>query len=141
MANTFSIEANGFLNSTPVSLANGAVVGGNLRRHRATINLASQPSGDTITLTRLAPGTAFAFGVLSSSVSLGSATIAIGISGNAGKYRADAVHTATVPTLFGVATTVDDAPLADSEVVILTISTAALPSSGVLVVDFFTSGT
>lgn len=141
MANTFSTEANGFLNSTPVSLASGAVVGGNLRRHRATITLASQASGDTITLTRLPPGSAFAFGMLSASVSLGTATIAIGIAGNAGKYRADAVHTATVPTTFGVATTVDDAPLADAETVILTISTAALPSSGTLVVDFYTSGT
>ena len=141
MSNAFSSEANGYLNTTPPSLAAGAVVGGNLRRYRATVTLASQASGSAVTLCRLPAGVAFAFGVLTGSVSLGTATVSIGPASSAAKYRADAVHTATAPTLFGLASAVDDAPLAAEETVLLTIATAALPSSGTLVVDIYASGT
>lgn len=141
MANTFSSEANGYLNTTPPSLAAGALVGGNLRRYRAKITLASQASGDTITLAKVPAGAAFAYGVLSASASLSSSTISIGTAASSAKYRADAVHTATVPTFFGVAAAVAADPLTAEETVILTIGTAALPSSGTLVVDLYFSGT
>ena len=142
MANTFSAEANKYLNSVPVQLADGAAHGGNLRRYRATIALASQASADTITLAKPPAGGAFAYGVLTSTVSLGTSTVAIGVAGTPGKFRAAAVFTAVdTPTLFGIASAVDDAPLSAAETVILTIGVAALPAAGTLIVDLYYSAT
>lgn len=142
MAQTYSTEAALYLNSTPAQMANGAVVGGRLRRYRATIALAGQVPGDTIVLNKLPAGSAFSHGMLTSSASLGSATVAVGIAGDAGKYRAAAVFTAAdTPTAFGKASAVDDEPLAADETVILTIGAAALPASGTLVVDLYAAGT
>jgi hypothetical protein len=139
MAQTYASEVSG-LSTTPTTMANGAVVGGRLRRFRATITLASQADGDTVVLASVPAGYAFAYGVINASATLGStATVAIGISGTAGKYRAAAVFTAAAPTLFGVSTAVDDAPLSAAETVILTVGAAALPSSGTCIVDLYFS--
>lgn len=138
MANTYASEVSG-LGTIPETNANGAVQGGRLRRFRATITLASQADGDTITLAKVPAGYAFAYGVINASATLGSSTVAIGVAGTAGKYRASATFTAAAPTLFGVVGAVDDAPLTASETVILTNTTAALPSSGTLVVDLYYS--
>ena len=138
MANTYASEVAG-LGTVPETNANGAVQGGRLRRFRATITLASQADGDTVTLARVPAGYAFAYGIINASATLGSSTVAIGVAGAAGKYRASAVFTAAAPTLFGVVGAVDDAPLTSGETVILTNTTAALPSSGTLVVDLFYS--
>lgn len=138
MANTYASEVAG-LETVPVTNSNGAVQGGRLRRFRATITLASQADGDTIVLASVPAGYAFAYGILNASATLGSSTIAIGVSGTAAKYRASAVFTAAAPTLFGVSTAVDDAPLTAGETVILTNTTAALPSSGTLIVDLYYS--
>lgn len=138
MANTYASEVSG-LGTIPETNANGAVQGGRLRRFRATITLASQADGDTVTLARVPAGYAFAYGIINASATLGSSTVAIGTASSAGKYRASAVFTAAAPTLFGVVGAVDDAPLSNAETVILTNTTAALPSSGTLVVDLFFS--
>ncbi len=138
MPNTYATEVAG-LGTIPETNANGAVQGGRLRRFRATITLASQADGDTVTLARVPAGYAFAYGIINASATLGSSTVAIGTASSAGKYRASAVFTAAAPTLFGVVGAVDDAPLSDAETVILTNTTAALPSSGTLVVDLFFS--
>lgn len=138
MAQTYATEVAG-LGTTPVTNSNGAVQGGRIRRFRATIALASQADGDTVVLAQVPAGYAFAYGILNASATLGSSTIAIGIAGTAAKYRAAAVFTAAAPTLFGVSTAVDDAPLAAQEVVILTNTTAALPGSGTLIVDLYFS--
>ena len=138
MAQTFATEVAG-LNTTPISNSNGAVQGGRIRRFRATITLASQADGDTVVLAQIPAGYAFAYGILNASATLGSSTIAIGVAGTAAKYRAAAVFTAAAPTLFGVSTAVDDAPLSAAETVILTNTTAALPSSGTLIVDLYFS--
>lgn len=138
MAETYASEVAG-LGSVPVTNSNGAVQGGRLRRFRSTITLASQADGDTIVLASVPAGYAFAYGILNASATLGSSTIAIGVSGTAAKYRASAVFTAAAPTLFGVSTAVDDAPLTAGETVILTNTTAALPSSGTLIVDLYYS--
>lgn len=139
MPETFATEVAG-LDTVPSTKSNGAVHNARLRRFRATITLASQADGDTIVLADVPAGYAFAFGVLNASATLGASTIAIGISGTAGKYRASAVFTAAAPTLFGVVGAVDDSPLTAKERVILTNTTAALPSSGTLVVDLYFSG-
>lgn len=141
MPNTFSAEATSYLNTVPTAMANGGVSGGRVRRWRATITLASQADGDTVTLFQVPAGMTFCYGVLLGSATLGTSTIAIGVSGTAGKYRAAATHTATTATLFGISSAADDVPLAAAETVILTNTTAALPASGTLVVDMYFSGT
>lgn len=131
----------------------GSVFGGRMRRYRAILTLAAQ-DGVSIDLgMRIPPGHVFAFGVLSGSVSLGSSTLAIGISGATGKYRAAATHTATTATMFGVsaavaATThtsseIGSSPLGEgtNEDILATVATAALPGSGTLVIDMYFSAT
>lgn len=138
MAQTYASEVAG-LGTTPTTNSNGAVQGGRVRRFRATIALASQADGDTVVLAQVPAGYAFAYGIINASATLGSSTVAIGVSGTPAKYRAAATFTAAAPTLFGVSTGVDDAPLTAQETVILTNTTAALPSSGTLIVDLYFS--
>jgi len=131
------------------NLPSGGVVGGRVRRFRTVVTLASQAEG-TYPAVRIPPGHTFAYGILTSSVSLGSSTVAIGIAGTTGKYRAAAVHTATTPTFFGTAAAAGGNPTSGKvgsspkgtgtdEDVILTVAAAALPSSGTLVVDLYFS--
>lgn len=144
MAVFYAAEAAGYLNTVPPSLPDGAVHGGRMRVYRATITLATQTTSDTIVLARLHRGQRVCYGILTSSVSLGTSTIAIGITGTTGKYRAAATFTAVdTPTLFGPAASVaDDAPItADFEDVFITIGVASLPASGTLVVDLYVAGT
>jgi hypothetical protein len=138
MATTYSNDISGAY-ATPSTKVSGAAVGGRLRRLRGVITLASQADGDVIVLGKLPAGSIFAYGVLNASATLGTATIAVGVSGTVGKYRADAVFTAAAPTLFGLSSAADDAPLSAEEEVIVTVDTAALPSSGTLVVDLYYS--
>jgi hypothetical protein len=143
MATLYATEASGYLNTVPPTLANGAVHDARVRRFRAKITLATQTTSDTIVLAKIPAGYHFAYGVLTSSVSLGSSTVAIGISGTTGKYRTAATFTAVdTPTLFGCAASVmDDDPLTAAETVYITIAAASLPASGTLVVDLYFSGT
>lgn len=141
------------------NLPSGGVVGGRLRRFRGLVTLASQAVG-TVSFTspsggiRIPPGHTFAYGVINTDTSLGTATLAIGISGSTGKYRAAAVHTATnTPTFFGVVAavaassetsgTIGSAPkgTGTDEDIVLTTAVAALPASGTLVVDLYFSAT
>ena len=138
MTTTYSNDISGAY-ATPATKVSGAAVGGRLRRLRAVITLASQADGDVVVLGKLPAGSIFAYGVLNASATLGTSTIAVGISGTAAKYRAAAVFTAAAPTLFGTSTSVDDSPLSAEEEVILTNTTAALPSSGTLIVDLYYS--
>lgn len=118
------------------------VYGARLKRLRATITLATQTTSDILQFGNLPTGAVFAFGVLTSTVSLGTSTLAVGITGTTGKYRAAAAFTATdTPTMFGTAAQVaaSDAGLATEETVIGTIATASLPGSGTLIVDLYYS--
>ena len=140
MANTYSTEAQ-LLQNTPRQMPNGSYSGGRVRRFRNTITLAAQADTDTITCQPIPAGHVFCFGMLLASATLGaSATIAIGISGTAAKFRAAATHTVTTPTLFGLSTAADDDFLTATETPIITVGTAALPGSGTLVCDFYYSG-
>lgn len=110
---------------------------GTVRCFVEEVTYASQADGDTIQIAKLPKGAIPMFGMLVADTSSGSATIAIGVSGTAGKYRAAAVFTATnTPTLFGVESGLCEA-LSAEETVIITVGTAALPSSGTLRVMFF----
>ena len=136
----YSAEMTG-LAAVPVSLPSGGIVDGNVRVKRATITLASQATSDTIVIAKAQEGESFLYGVLNASATLGSsATIAIGITGTVAKYRAAATHTAAnVPTLFGVNAGVET--VSAEEEIFITIASAALPSSGTLVVDMYFSAT
>jgi hypothetical protein len=141
MAQTYSTE----LSPTQLSPAQlpsaTSGYGARVHRYRASITLASQASGDTVVLANIPAGQCFAGGELISSVSLGTATVAIGNATTAGKYRAAAVFTATdTPTPFGTAASFAADPSTAQEQVLLTVGTAALPSSGTLVVDLYFSG-
>lgn len=119
------------------------VYGARLKRLRATIALASQTTSDTLLLGVLPAGAVFAYGVLTTSASLGSSTLAIGYSGTTGAYRAAAAFTSTdTPTMFGVTATgpaASDAGTSSETNIIGTIGTANLPASGTLVVDIYYS--
>ena len=128
--------------SVPVGYKPAATVyGGRLKRLRGLFTLNTQTTSDTLVIGSLPAGATFAFGKLTSSVSLGTSTIAVGITGTTGKYRAAAVFTATdTPTDFGTAAQVaNSTPLAAEEQVFVTIATASLPASGTLVVDLYYS--
>lgn len=140
MAQTFAPEVAG-LGTVPTTNANGGVQGGRLRRFRATVPFAGQAIADTVVLADVPAGYTFAYGVINNTATFGaSATIAIGVAGTAGKYRAAAVQTATGPQLFGVAAAADDAPLTAGERVILTVAVDALPTSAnFAVIDLYFS--
>jgi len=141
MAAYLSTEMGGSANQTsapasyrPTAYAHHARV----RRMRGTFTLNTQTTSDTLVVGDLPVGATFAYGVLTSSVSLGTSTLAIGIAGTTGKYRAAAVFTAVdTPTLFGPAAQVAQAPSAAGERIFGTIATASLPASGTLVVDIY----
>lgn len=142
MAQTLSNELAG-INSTPVVKPSAAsAYGARLRRYRASIVLASQVlgAGNEIILAKVPAGLTFAYGVVTTDTSLGTSTIAVGISGTAAKYKAAAVLTATdTPTMFGTTAQIEQASLVAEEVVLLTVAVANLPASGNLVVDLYFS--
>ena len=145
MATYLSTELGGSANQTSAPVGykpRASVYGGRLKRLRATVTLASQATTDTLQLGNLPAGAVFAYGVISSDTSLGSSTLAIGITGTTGKYRAAATFTSTdTPTMFGktAETAASDAGLSAEQTVIGTIASAALPSSGTLVIDLYYS--
>ena len=147
MATYLSNELAGTTTGTSTAAAVGykpraTVYGGRVKRLRATITMAAQTTSDILAIGNLPAGAVFAFGIVTTTATLGSSTIAIGISGTTGKYRTAAAFTATdTPTLFGNAAQVaaSDAGLAAEEVVIGTIAGATMPSSGTFIVDLYYS--
>jgi len=138
MADLFSIETAGYL-SRPVVKPTAPSYGARRRRYRATITLATQTTSDNIFLARIPAGSVIEVGMITASVSLGSAVVAIGtnkVHASNGQYRAAAVFTAVeTPTPFGLTATLSGAALTADTDVYLTIATASLPASGTLVID------
>src|SRR6266567_2414455 len=101
MAKTYGTQSNKVWNGggTPApGFHNGSV-----RCFAEQIPLAAQASGDTISAGMIPKGAFLLYGVLETDTSLATATIAIGNSTTAGKYRAAAVFTTTdTPTFFGI---------------------------------------
>lgn len=132
------------LGQTPPRQIGDAGYYGRVRCVRATIDLDSQATADNILLGQRRVGERFAFGMLTTDTSLGTSQIAIGNSkthASNTKYLADDTFTATdSPVLFGNVAAQDDAPPTQDEDIYLTLDTAALPSSGVLVIDMFFVG-
>lgn len=141
MATLYSNELTGFASQPVVKPSVPYGVNSKLRRFTGSVTLASQATTDTIVIAQVPAGMDFAYGVITSTVSLGSSTVAIGYAGATGAYRTAAVFTATdTPTLFGNAAQVKSAPLAAEQQVYITIAVAALPASGTLVVDLYFAG-
>ena len=116
----------------------GNAFGGRLRRYRTVIALASQAAGSTIALGTIPAGEVFAFGMLTSTVTLATATVAVGVTGTTDKYRTAATFTTPdAPTAFGNAAAVGDDATAATTDAILTTGVAALPASGTLVADLY----
>jgi hypothetical protein len=127
---------------TPVGQIDGSSQGGHVRVYREQITLASGvgTTADTIVVAYPSKGEQFLFGALTSTVTLGTSTVAVGITGATGKYRAAAAFTAVdTPTLFGAgaAGLGGAGKLTGDEEVFLTIGTANLPASGTLTVDLY----
>jgi hypothetical protein len=109
---------------------------GNIRQKsviRRTWNLASRTTSDTFEGLTLPRNTRPTRVSLFPSVSLGSSTIAVGIQGTAGKYRAAATVTTNVEA---VVVALGAPVLAADEPVVLTIGAATLPASGTLTCEF-----
>jgi hypothetical protein len=137
MATQYGLQMGRLRNTAPVDLPMAGDVHGRVRCFNEKVTLAAQPTSDIIEVARLPKGARVLYGILASSISLGSSTLAIGIAGTTGKYRAAAVFTAIdTPTLFGPAVNIGE-PLANEEIVFLTIGAAALPASGTLRVLIF----
>lgn len=137
MATQYGTQMGRLRNSLPVDLPMAGDIHGRVRVFNEKVVLASQPATDVIEVARLPRGARVLYGLLDSTVSLGTATLAVGIAGTPSKYRNAAVFTAVdTPTLFGLAAVAGEA-LAAEEIVILTIATAALPASGTLRVMLF----
>jgi hypothetical protein len=115
--------------TTPPVVSQAATV----RAFVEVVTLASQATTDTIEVGVLPKGAKFLYGIINNSATLGSSTVAIGISGATGKYRAAATKTSTVPEVFGVTAGMNVRISAD-ETVIVTIAEADLPSSGTMVI-------
>jgi hypothetical protein len=105
--------------------------------------LAGQLNGDQIQLCVLPPGATFAIGLITASVSLGSANFSVGPMGALTRCRgASPMTQVDWPNLFGAAAVADAAdPLPTDEAVFGTISGVSLPAAGTLVVDLFASQT
>lgn len=137
MATQYGLQMGRLRNTAPVDLPVAGDVHGRVRCFNEKVVLASQPTADIVEVARLPKGARVLYGLINSTVSLGSSTLAIGIAGNTGKYRAAATFTAVdTPTLIGPAAQIGE-PLASEEIVYLTIAAAALPASGTLRVLFF----
>lgn len=123
-------------------LAEGATpdpgfLNGTVRVSVDSITYAAQASGSTLTLGKLPKGAVVLGGALITSVTTDTATLAVGVSGTAAKYKAAAaVTTADVPQLFGKAAALG-AALTAEETIIVTTGAAALPASGTLTCVIF----
>ena len=103
---------------------------GTLRAQTAVVTMATQTTSDTIVVGALPKGSIFLYGILNNSATMGaSATVAIGITGTTGKYRAAATKTTTTPEVFGVGGN-HGVVLTAAETVFITIAVASLPASG-----------
>lgn len=107
-------------------------VGGRVKAFKFDVAFAAQ-AADYIELGDLPAGFDFHYGIIQQDTTTGgTATIAIGVVGTAGKYRTAAINNNTVATIFGNYV----GRLAAKERVILTVAAAALPASGNMKVIF-----
>jgi len=122
----------------PYAKAHGAKSRAKMRSTIEVLTLASQSvtGGLNWIIGKLPVGATFSHVTLDTDTSLGSTTVAVGISGSTAKYKAAATFTATdTPTSYGKASGKAQAPLTAEETVLVTFAAADLPSSGTLVAE------
>jgi hypothetical protein len=126
--------------SKPTVKRTAACEGARVVRNIASFDLSSATFAvnDTLGLGKVPKGAEGISHRMTSSVSLATSTIAIGIAGTTGKYRAAAVFTAVdTPTAVGLASILDDVALTADEDQIATIAVANLPAAGFLTIETF----
>lgn len=137
MAKKFPLELQNVLDGTFQSLANGGVVAAKVFTSRSTFVSASGNHGtsDLLSFGVRKKGQRVLGFILSSAANLSTASLAIGVAGTTGKYKAAAaLPNATSVFVPCIATALDDAPLTEQEELIGTISGAAIPD-GTLIVE------
>lgn len=129
--------------TTPPGQIDGGVQGAHVRVYREKITLASQTTSDTITIAFPSKGESFLFGSHTTGTSLGSSTVAVGVSGTVNKYKVAAAFTTTLtPTLWGAVAAITDLdPLTAGQEVYITIAGATMPSSGTYFTDMYFAAT
>lgn len=138
MATFYGIKATDVFNTNPPVKASPQSHGGRIRVLNDSITYASQASGSTLVMGGgyIPTGARILFGTLTTSVSTGSATVSVGISGSTAKYKALAAYTtADVPLVFGVTAGLTETTA--DEQIIITTGGAALPASGTLVLSIY----
>jgi hypothetical protein len=137
-----------FVNASSAAAANAgadlvpvADLGGKLRVAQAVFNFNTDAQAVYTIPIRLPRGARVLETAINTSVTTGSATIAIGIAGTAAKYRAAAAVTSAdlwvgsgVATVGGVLNATAGAVLAAEEQLIMTVAAASLPASGRMVI-------
>lgn len=121
----------------PEAAPDPGFVDGTKRSFNEVVTLATQTTSDTIEVARLPKGAVVTGARIITDTAFGvSATIAIGITGTVGKYRAAATFNVadtweelTLTTTFHVSLTAE-------EIVFITIAAASLPGSGTFLVQF-----
>lgn len=114
------------------------VLHGRVRSAIAEFTAASDAQGTYTAPIVLPKGCKVLFCFLNASVTMGgTATIAIGISGATGKYRAAATYTSADTWTTSALNAAVGATLAADEQILVTVAAAALPSSGRLLIGFF----
>lgn len=131
--------------SVPVQKASGILIKSRQRADRASFDLSdarvAKASGDTNYIGTIPKGHRFAGVRLTTSVTLGAATVAIGIAGNPTFIRDAAVLTTVdQPTLVAKAAAMGADPVTDDTEVFMTIGAAALPGAGTVVAELFYTG-
>lgn len=137
MAVLYAANATAAFNTNPPTKNGPEVGGGRLRVMTDTITYAAQTTSDTIVLfgKKLPVGATVLGGQITTSVTTGTSTVALGITGSTTKYTAATAYTAVnIPTNFGSAAALN-VPLTAPEQLFLTIAAASLPASGTLVVS------
>lgn len=139
MAVLYAANATNAFNTNPPVKSPPSAHGGRVRVLSDTVTYATQTTSDTIIVGggRLPVGARVLFVKMTTSVTTGSATLSLGITGTTAKYKSlAAITTADVPQTFGPAAALN-VPLTAEEQLFLTIGGASLPGSGTLVVAVY----
>lgn len=123
-----------------MTLLNPSARGGRVRVATGTLTYDTQAAGSNSfdTALKLPVGATVVGGLISTSVTTGSATVALGITGSTAKYKAAAAVTATTSAEIAIphAGLLADALTAEEEIIV-TSASATLPASGTLKVVMY----
>lgn len=124
-------------NNAGADLIPAALLGGKRRSAQAEFTAASDAVGTYTVPIRLPRGARVIEAAMNASVTMGgTATLALGIAGATGKYRAAATFTTTDQWVSFALNAAVGVELAAEEQILLTVAAAALPSSGRLLIRF-----